>query len=63
VQDVFKELLQQHQAPTSIVSGDMCAESIPLARRILKDLETRIEGLNTAFSQACIPQGEEVVGW
>jgi len=60
---IFAELLHEHETPTSIGREDMRSESIPLARRILKDLETHIEGLKTASFKACIPQGEEVISW
>jgi len=63
VRGIFAELLHEHETPTSIGREDMRSESIPLARRILKDLETHIEGLKTASFKACIPQGEEVISW
>jgi len=63
VRSIFRELLQEHETPTSIGSKDEHSESIPLARRILKDLETHIEGLKTASFKACVPQGEEVISW
>jgi len=63
VRGVFTELLQEHETPTAIGSEDMCSEGITLARRMLKTLETHIEGLKTASFKACIPQGEEVISW
>jgi len=45
VRGIFTELLQEHENPTSIGSEDMHSESVPLARRILKDLETRCRRL------------------
>jgi len=63
VRDIFKELLREHETPTSMGSEDMRSQSILLARRILKDLETHIQGLKTASFKACIPQGEEVISW
>jgi len=60
---IFAELLHEHETPTSIGKEDMRSECIPLARQILKDLETHIEGLKTASFKACIPQGEEVITW
>jgi len=63
VRGIFKELLHEHETPTSMGSEDMRSQSILLARRILKDLEKHIEGLKTASFKACIPQGEEVISW